>query len=144
MAQAKWYGQAFISAFNKEIDASGDSFKAMLLDATYTPNQDTHRYKSDLSGEVTGTNYVAGGASLVNVTIAYDAATNTLKIDADDVSWDPSTITARYLVVYDASPGTDAVRPLICYIDFESNQTSNDDQFTVAFSASGIATVTVA
>jgi hypothetical protein len=143
MAQAKLYGQALVSAFNKEIDLSGDSFNILLLDNTYTPNQDTHRYKSDLSGEVTGTGYTAGGKVLSNVAATYDGASNTFKFDADDVSWNPSTITARYAVVYDNSPATDAVRPLIAFIDFETDQTSSGDQFTVSFNASGIVTITV-
>lgn len=143
MAQAKLYGQALVSAFNKEIDMSGDSFNLLLLDSSYVPNQDTHRYKSDLTGEVTGTGYTAGGKVLSNVAVSYDGATNTFKFDADDVTWDPSSITARYAVVYDNSPVTDAVRPLICFIDFEADKTSATDLFTVAFNASGIVTITV-
>lgn len=144
MAIAKLYGQALVSAFNKEIDMSGDSFKVMLVSSAYTPNQDTHRYKSDVTGEVTGDGYTAGGATLANVTVTYDAATNTLKFDADDVTWDPSTITARYAVVYDNSPASDTVRPLVSYIDFENDEASNADEFTLSFSSSGIVSVVVA
>lgn len=144
MALAKFYGQALVSAFNKEIDFDGDTFKVILLSSSYAPNQDTHRYKSDLSNEVTGTGYTAGGATLANVTVAYDSSTNTLKFDADDVSWNPSTITARYAVVYDNSPGTDSARPLICYIDFQTDQSSNNDLFSITWSPSGIATLVAA
>jgi hypothetical protein len=51
------------------------------------------------------------------------------------VSWTAATITARYLVIADFNPGTDATRQLLCCIDFGSNQTSTNGTFTVNFDA---------
>ena len=141
---AFFYGNAFVSAFNKEIDFNSDTIKVMLCTSTYTPNQDTHQYKSSVTNEVSGTGYTAGGNTLANCTITYTAGTNVLKLDADDTSWASSTITARYAVVYDATPATDATRPLICYIDFGENVSSTNGPFSITWDANGIATVTVA
>lgn len=143
MATAKLYGKVFLSAFNKEIDLDSDSIKVMLCSSSYIPNQDTHQYKSSVTNEITGTGYTAGGAALTSVTVSYDAASNTTTFDAADAAWSGATFTARYAVIYDATPGSDATRPLIGYVDFGSDQSPSAGTLTLQFNASGIATVTV-
>ena len=141
---AKVYGLAQQSLANKEIDWDTDTIKVMLCTSTYVPNQDTHRYKSDVTNEVTGTGYTAGGATLASCTATYTAATNVLMLDAADASWASSTITARYAVVYDATPATDATRPLICWVDFGADVSSTAATFTITWDAAGIVTLTAA
>ena len=58
---AAWYGKAMLSILNKEVDLDTDTLKVMLCTSTYTPNQDTHQYKSDVTNEVSGTGYTATG-----------------------------------------------------------------------------------
>lgn len=137
------YGKVFSSAFNKEIDFNSDTIKVMLCTSSYTPDQDAHDYKDDITNEVTGTGYTAGGATLTSCTITYTGGTNVFKLDADDVAWTTSTITARYAVIYDATPGSDATRPLIGYVDFGADVVSTAGTFTIAWHANGMATVTV-
>jgi hypothetical protein len=144
---AKCYGLFFSSLANKEIDWNTDTIKCMLTTNTYTPDQDTHQYKSSVTNEVTGTNYVAGGATLANPTITYTAGTNVLKLDADDASWATSTITlpaSGSAIVYDSSPGADASRPLVCYQTTDAQVASTAGTFTVAWHADGIVAITVA
>jgi hypothetical protein len=129
---------------NKEIEADADTFKIALLDNTHTPDQDAHDYFSDVvADEVSGTGYTAGGATLASFAATYDAGTNTIKLDATDPSWASSTITARYAVIYDATPGTDATRPLLVFIDFGADVSTTNGTFSITFNASGIATITV-
>lgn len=141
---AKVYGKFFLSAFNKELDLDTDTLKVMLCTSSYTPDQDTHQYKSSVTNEVSGTGYTAGGATLGSVTVAYSSGTNTVTLDAADTSWSSSTITARYAVVYDSSPASDATRPLICYIDFGADVISNNGTFTITWDSAGIMAVTSA
>ena len=141
---AKVYGLFLKSLANKEIDLDSDTLKVMLCTSTYTPNQDTHQYKSSVTNEVTGTGYTAGGATLGSVTVTYDTASNTLKLDAADTSWASSTITARYAVVYDSTPASDATRPLICYVDFGADVVSSGGAFDITWDAAGIVTLTAA
>jgi hypothetical protein len=141
---AKFYGLFFKSLCNKEIDLDTDTIKLLLASSSYTPNQDTHQYKSDVSNEITGTGYTAGGATVGSVTVSYNTGTNVLSFDANDVTWTAASITARYAVLYDASPGSDATRPLIGWIDFGGDVTSTGADFTIAWNASGIGAVTVA
>lgn len=143
MATTKTYGSLITKAFNEEIDWTADTIKVALVSSSYTPNQDTHDYWDDVSAnEVSGTGYTAGGATLANCTVGYTAGTNVTKFDADDVSWTSSTITARYAVIYDSTPGSGSTNPLIAYVDFGSDQSSSSGTFSITWSASGIFTTT--
>jgi len=137
---AKLYGLAQQSILSKEINWSSDTIKVMLTTSAYVPNQDTHRYKSAVTNEVTGTGYTAGGATLASKTINYDTSSNTLTLDAADVTWPSSTITARYAVIYD-STGTDETSALIAYVDFGADVVSTNGDFTLSWNASGIVTL---
>lgn len=142
---SKLYGQFIQQSFNKEIDWDSDTIKVALLNNTYTPDQDAHNYYDDVVAyEVTGTGYTAGGITLANKTNTYNSSTNVIVLDADDVTWASSTITARYAVVYDATPATNATRPLIGYVDFGSDQSSSNGNFTITWDSTGIVRVTVA
>lgn len=148
---AKWYGKAIMDAFGgtgsgtaPNIDFLSDSIKVMLCTSSYTPDQDAHEFKSDVTNEVSGTGYTATGTALTTKTLAYTSGTNVIKFDADDVTWASSTITARYAVIYDATPGSDATRPLMGYVDFGADQSSNNGAFTISWDANGILTITPA
>lgn len=69
----KWYGNGLKAILNKEIDFNSDAIKLMLASSSYTPSQ-AHDYKDDVTNEVTGTNWAAGGVTLANCTIAFTAA----------------------------------------------------------------------
>lgn len=141
---SKMYGNMLLKALNKEVDWDSDTIKVMLCTSAYTPNQDTHIYKSSVTNEVTGTGYTAGGATLASKTITYDTATNVVILDAADVTWASSTITARYAVVYDDAGASDATKVLLGYVDFGSDQSSTAGNFTLTWDATGIFRITVA
>lgn len=142
---SKAYGQFIGKALNKEIDWDSDSIKVMLVSSAYTPNQDTHDYLDDVVGnEVTGTGYTAGGQALASKTLTYDAGTNVIVLDAADVTWASSTITARYAVIYDDTPAGNSAKPLIAYLDMVSDQSSNNGNFVIQWDASGIVRITTA
>jgi hypothetical protein len=142
---SKLYGQFLAKALNKEVDWDSDTIKVALLTSSYTPNQDTHDYFDDVSAfEVTGTGYSTGGQTLGSKTVTYDAANNVIVLDAADTTWSSSTITARYAVVYDDSGATAASKALIGYVDFSSDQSSTNGNFTITWDATGIVRITVA
>lgn len=120
------------------IDLDTDTIKLALLTSSYTPDQDAHDFFDDITNEVgaSGT-YSAGGATLANKTVTQDNTDDEGVFDADDVSFTGATITARYAVIY-KSTGTASTSPLICLIDFGSNQTSTAGTFTITFAAEGI------
>lgn len=144
MASSMFYGGFIRSAFNKEIDLDSDTLKLMLCSSAYVPDVDTHRYKNHITNEVTGPGYTAGGATLGTVTVNYDTSGNIVSFTAPAVTWPASTITARYGILYDATPATDATRPLILCVDFGGNISSTAATFTVAWDEAGIGAVTLA
>ena len=139
---AFFYHKTFLSHFNKESDINSDTIKCMLTTSTYTPSKTAHDYKDDVTNEVSGTGYTATGTTLTTPVQAYDG-TSIWNFDADDAVWTSSSITARNAVVYNSTPGTDATRPLLSYVDFGGDNTTSSATFTVQWSASGIVKVTV-
>ena len=141
---SKLYGNFLLKALNKEVDFDTDTIKVALLSSSYTPDQDAHDYLNDVSTyEVSGTGYTAGGNTLGSKTATYDSANNVVILDAADTTWSSSTITARYAVVYD-STGTSSTSALIGYVDFGSDQSSTNGNFTITWDSTGIVRITVA
>lgn len=140
---AKLYGSVVAKLANKEIDLDTDTVKVALTTSTYVPDQDVHDYFNDVTNEVTGTGYTAGGATLASKTVGYTAGTNTFKFDAADTTWTTSTITARYAVIY-VDTGVSTTSPLIAYVDFGADVSSTAGTFQITWDAAGIFTVTVA
>lgn len=122
---------------NGGIDLDTDTIKVALVTSSYTPDQDTHDFFDDVTNEVVGTGYTAGGASLANKAVTADNTDNEGVFDADDVSWTTSTITARGAVIY-KSTGTASTSALIAYLDFSTDKVSTAGTFTIAWNAEGI------
>ncbi|CAB4191278.1 hypothetical protein UFOVP1212_18 [uncultured Caudovirales phage] len=142
---SKLYGNFLAKSLNKEVDWDSDTIKVALLSSSYTPNQDTHDYFDDVSTyEVTGTGYTTGGSTLTSKTLTYDGTNNVIILDAADTTWSSSTITARYAVVYDDSGATAGAKALIGYVDFGSDQSSTNGNFTITWDSTGIVRITVA
>lgn len=94
---------------------------------------------SDLTGEVVGAGYTAGGEQLTGVTWS-GAPVATL--DASAITWAAATFTAKYLVIVDRSVSSE---PIVMIGDLEetdpSGRTSAGGDFTVSF-PSGLQTLT--
>jgi len=119
------------------IDLDTDTIKVALVTSSYTPDQDAHDFFDDVTNEVSGTGYTAGGATLASVTVTADNTDNEGVFDAADVTWSSSTITARGAVIY-KSTGTASTSPLIAYIDFGSDKSSSAGNFTISWNSEGI------
>lgn len=127
-----WYGTAIEKMAEGSIDLDTDTFKLMLTTSTYTPNQDTHAFRSDVTNEVgaSGT-YAAGGATLAGGTFAYDTASNEYRIAWTSPSFTSATITARTAVIYKSRGGAATADELVAYCTEASDVTSTAGTFTV-------------
>lgn len=123
---------------NGAIDLDTDTIKVMLVTSSYAQNIDTHTKRSDITNEVSGTGYTAGGATLGSVTVSADNTNDRGTFDAADTSWTTATITARGAVYYKSRGGASSADELIGYIDFGSDQTSTAGTFLITWSANGI------
>ncbi len=122
---------------NGGIDLDTDTIKVALVTSAYTPNIDTHEDFADITNEVTGTGYTAGGATLANKTVTADTTDDEGVFDADDTAWAASTITARGAVIY-KSTGVAANDLLVAYVDFGSDKVSDNGEFKITWGAEGI------
>jgi hypothetical protein len=134
------YANLMELAFNKEIDLVGgtDNTFCGLTTSSYTPNQDTHDYYSDITNELTTTGgYTAGGVQLTSDDITQ--TNNVIKWDSTDPSWTSATFTARRAFYY-AETGANDV--LISWVDFGADETVSAGTFTIVQHANGIFTYT--
>lgn len=113
------------------VDCDTDTFKMLLVTATYSPNKGTHAKRSDVTNEVSGTGYTAGGQT-VTVTVTNDTTNHRCDIGiGNPAGWTSSTITARAGVVYKSRGGASSADELVCYLDFGADVTSTSGTFSV-------------
>lgn len=132
----KWYGEGLEAMAKGAIDFDTDTFKVMLATSTYTPDQDLHNFRDDITNEVSGTGYTAGGETLANATVAYDGTSNEMRILWDDVSWSSSSFAARYAVIYKSRGGLSSADELVGYVDFGEDVSVTNGTFTLDFTTS--------
>lgn len=130
----------FRSSLSEDLEAEDN--KTLLVTNSETPNFDTHNFRDDITAEVVGTGYTAGGVALTGTNL-YPGGTGIanatqLVFDADDSSWASSTITARGAVHY-FNVGSAATDPLVYLINFGSSDVSTTaGLFTIQWHSSGI------
>jgi hypothetical protein len=127
------YNSAIDELARGDIDFDSNTFKAMLVTSSYTPNKDTHDFLNDVTNEVTGTGYTAGGATST-VTVTKDNTNDKVTIQFGAVSWASSTITARGCVYYKSRGGASSADEIVAYNDFGSDVSSSGGTFSVAAS----------
>lgn len=148
---AFWYVNAFETVFGKEVDYLADEIPVSLHTVSYTPNQDDDDFFDDLDNQLSTSNgYTAEDGSGTGELLGTKTHANTLnvsKIDAANTVWTATGagFTARIAVVSDVVSNVTTTDPLLFWTDFDANETaSGGGTFTIAWNASGIATVTPA
>ncbi len=124
----------FINSVAGNLEAE-DLKGALVLDA-HTPNFNTHDFYADLTNEVVGTGYTAGGATITGTEIT--VSSGVLTWDTNDVSWASSTITDAMACAYYLDAVTDELWALQ---DFVNPASSSGGSFTIEQNASGVVTV---
>jgi hypothetical protein len=117
---------------------SSATIKVAQTTSAYTPNQDTHHFFSDVTNEITGTGYTAGGATLGSKTSTYDTATDQIRLDAADTSWASSTLTARRAVVWNDTAGASTTDPVMGWVDYGADVSTTNGTFQITWDATGI------
>lgn len=111
------------------IDFDTDVFKRMLTTSSYTPDKDAHDFRDDVTNEVVGTGYTAGGA-VTSVTVTLDTANDRVDIVFGQTSWPTSTITARRAVIYKSRGGAASADELIYVNDAGADVSTTAGTFT--------------
>ena len=126
---------------DKVIDHTNDTIKIALLSSSYTPNYDTHTVFDDLTNEISGTGYTAGGFSLAGMSTSQDNTDDEGVWDATDNTNSTTTISsARYAVIYQDTGDTSTSRLMICY-DLGADFSSVGGDFSFLWNSEGIINV---
>jgi hypothetical protein len=123
------------------IVANADTFHLLLVRSTYTFDKAAHHKRSDITGEVTGTGYSAGG-SAITITPALDDGNNWETWTLGSVNWPTCTLDnpARAGVVCKWRGGAASADELLFYVDFGSDKACSGGTFT--FTPSGAFKIT--
>ena len=127
------YNSAVDDMARGAIDFDTDTFKVMLVTSSYTPNKDTHDKRDDVTNEVSGTGYTAGGVTSA-CTVTKDTANDRVTLSFAAVNWASSTITARAAVIYKSRGGAASSDELVCYVDFGGDVSSSSATFSLGSS----------
>lgn len=131
------YNSAKLRILQRTFDFANDDFKVALVTSAYAPDKDAHEFFTDLTNEVIGTGYTAGGQTLENIVLSQDDANDRAILDADDLAWSVASFTARAAVMY-KDTGASATSPLLAYVDFEEDLEAAGEDFLLLWHEDGI------
>lgn len=142
------YNNFLNTVTQKQVNLKTDDLRVMLVTSAYRPDKTNHAYKSNVTNEISGAGYTAGGQKLQNVTYTVSGQVGTLQ--ATNPKWTGLTLkNLRYAVLYDNTPydsgATDAntVKPLIAYIDFGDALTIINAELEIVWNVEGIIKFTI-
>jgi hypothetical protein len=126
------------------IDTAGQSLEAethkeLLVQDAYTPAFDTHDFRDDVTNEVSGTGYTAGGVTVTATEITL--AAGTLTFDMADTVYTTVTITDAMAGIHYFNVGTAATDQLVVLQDFVTSASATAANFTIQHHANGVATI---
>lgn len=124
------YNSFLDDVFRGNIDCDTDTFYVLLVTSSYTEDKDTHDKRDDVTNEVSGTGYTAGGVA-ATVTVTKDTANDRIDISLGSASWASSTITARKAVYYKRRGGAASADELVAVNDFGSDVITSSGTFTL-------------
>ena len=111
-------------------------FKCNLVSSvTSEANLDSWINLSDVTNQISGTGYTAGGVAVTATVGAVDTTNNRVPITFTNLNpgWTGSTLTAAAAIVYQDT-GTASTSKLVTMVDFGGNTSSTSGNFNVTFS----------
>ncbi len=115
------------------VDFDTDTFKMMLVTSSYSASK-SHAKRNEVTNEVSGAGYTAGGNACSVTVAATDNTNNDVEISFSVTSWTSATITARAGVIYKSRGGASSADELVGYVDFGGDVTSTNGTFAVTIS----------
>jgi hypothetical protein len=125
------YNSALRDEATGAVDYDTDAFKVMLVTSAYTENKDTHTKRSDVTNEVAGTGYTAGGTAVTVTVGAVDTVNDRVDISFATVTWPTSSITARKAIYYKSRGGASTADEIIAVNDFGADVSTTLGTFTL-------------
>lgn len=118
-------------------DADFDTLTLKVLLVTVAPNRATMVNRSDITNEVTGTGYTAGGISQAFTLDALDTTNHRQSITLTDITngWTTATFTGVVGAVIYKNTGTSSTDTLISYVEFSSVTQPTAGNFSIDYTA---------
>lgn len=139
------YGRFLESLMEGRVNILADQLWCMLVTSGYTFSQDSHKYKSAIIGELTGSGYTPGGKVVTTSSLNYDSATNILSLPAGNMAWPSVTFTGGVgAVLYMKRTGyPENAMPLVSYISFGESVSRSAQAFYINWPVTGVVRLTV-
>ena len=142
--------QAMCTSFKAELmlavhdfrNTGGDTFKLSLYTSTATIDANTTAYIATNEVSSSGTNYTAGGGTLVNLGVTASntsASAGTGFTDFTDLTFANASFTARGALIYNTTPSangtanTTLTNAAVAVLDFGADKTASNGDFTIIF-----------
>lgn len=119
-----------------DIDFDVNTFKVLLVTSLPSEaNLDAWANRSDVTGEVTGTGYTAGGIAQAFTLDAIDTTNNRQSITYTNITngWTSSTFSAVGAIIYKNS-GTSTTDTLLHLVDFGGTVSCTAGNFSITYS----------
>lgn len=136
----KVYGLFLQSLVEGRVNMTADPVWCMLVTSSYVFNQNTHKFKSVVTGELAGSGYTAGGQQVTITAPAYDSTTKLLTVPAGNLVWPSVTWTGATGAILYMNPNSfpDNAKPLIAYLDFGGSVDRSSQAFYLNWPTTGI------
>jgi len=131
--ETKWFTKGGKNLVEAEIGWVPSQMNVALMGSGFTFDQDLPESWADVSAsEATGVGYTAGGVQIANRSVTLDLPSNETRLMGDPVQWVNSTIVARGAVIFAAAG------PVLGYIDFVTDRSSENGLFRIEWPATGV------
>jgi hypothetical protein len=138
--EVKWFGLGLLDMLEAPRDLEAETLKLALVKAAYTPDRDTQDFWNDVSGNelAEGNGYVTGGKTLAGVATSYDSASDQVRLDFNDVTWEfTASQKWKFAVLYIDTAGASSTDPVIGLLSWDSEQAVSTS-FTLVIDAAGL------
>jgi hypothetical protein len=125
------YTAALRAALVGSVNFASDTFYALLLGPAYTPSA-AHDFRSDITAEISGGGYTAGGRPVPVTVLAADPDNARVDVQIGPVDWTALTANdVRHMVVYKRRGGSATLDEVIFCRDFGSDESLVSGTLTV-------------
>ncbi len=118
-----------------DIDFDTAALKVLLVSVVPSgANQDAWNFRSDVTNEVAGTGYTAGGIAQAFILDALGANAQTITYTNIVSGWTVATFSAVGAIIYQ-NTGAAATDKLLHFVDFSATVTCTAGNFSITYSA---------
>lgn len=106
--------------------------KALITSSSYVPSKRNHSTRANITNEVSGTGYTAGGV-IVTATLSTDSANDKITLTLGAIAINSTTVSGmRQVVYYISNGGSASADYLIAVVDFNSDYSTSNQAINIS------------